>query len=81
MEGAEYRYLVDCCVICQKACSNLINVLPPTAPVRAICIDGGGVHGFIPLRYLVHIQQILGPECPLQDLFDVAFGTSTGKHL
>jgi hypothetical protein len=80
VDGAEYQYLVDHCVLCQSSCNNLIKLLPPTAAVRAISIDGGGVRGFIPLRFLVHMQQILGPECPLQDLFDVAFGTSSGKN-
>ncbi|KAB8067084.1 FabD/lysophospholipase-like protein [Aspergillus leporis] len=80
LEGAEYRYWVDRCVLCQEVCvcDNIINLLPPTAAVRAISIDGGGVRGFIPLRFLLHIQDALGPECPVQDLVDVAFGSSAG---
>ncbi|PYH60289.1 uncharacterized protein BO96DRAFT_443326 [Aspergillus niger CBS 101883] len=29
-----------------------LKVLPPTASVRAITIDGGGVRAIIPLRFL-----------------------------
>ncbi|THC89924.1 hypothetical protein EYZ11_010621 [Aspergillus tanneri] len=77
VEGAEYQYHIDCCVLCQSPSINVINVLPCTAPVRAITIDGGGVRGFIPLRFLQHIQLQLGAQFPVQDLVDVAFGTSS----
>lgn len=80
IEGAEYQYQIDHCILCQRPCNKLIKVLPPTAAVRALSIDGGGVRGFIPLRYLEHLQRFLGPQCPIQDLIDIAFGTSSGAY-
>ncbi|THC87635.1 hypothetical protein EYZ11_012916 [Aspergillus tanneri] len=42
-----------------------------------LAIDGGGVRGVIPLEFLNLIQENLG-LCPLQDLIDLAIGTSSG---
>ncbi|KAL4887982.1 FabD/lysophospholipase-like protein [Aspergillus ambiguus] len=78
VEGAEYRYQIVHCVLCGRNCNNLVSLLPRTAPLRALTIDGGGVRVFIPLRFLEYMQRILGPETAVQDLFDIAFGTSTG---
>ncbi|KAH8431681.1 patatin-like phospholipase family protein [Aspergillus melleus] len=78
IEDAEYKYLIGQCVLCQTDCNNLIQILPPTACVRAVTVDGGGVRAFIPLRFLCYMQERLGKECPIQELFDVAFGTSSG---
>ena len=52
---------------------------PPTAGVRILCIDGGGIRGVIPLEFLGLLQGDIGPECPIQDFFDMAFGTSSGN--
>jgi hypothetical protein len=56
-----------------------IHLLPKTAAVRAITIDGGGIRGVIPLQQLQEMQTLLGPEFPLTSLSDVVFGTSIGK--
>lgn len=79
LEGAESQYLIATCVLCRRTCDNRINVLPGTAPVRALTVDGGGVRVFIPLRFMWHMQQFLGADLPVQDLFDVAFRTSAGE--
>lgn len=42
-----------------------------------VAIDGGGVRGVIPLEFLILVQEQLG-ECRLQDLVDLAIGTSSG---
>jgi hypothetical protein len=45
-------------------------------------IDGGGVRGVIPIQSLLLLEQKLAPYLPgfpIQDLFDVAFGTSSGN--
>lgn len=52
---------------------------PPTAAGCILTIDGGGVRGVIALECLDIIQNALGPGCELQDLFDLAIGTSSGK--
>ena len=56
-----------------------VQLKPPTAGIRVMSIDGGGVRGIVPLEFLDLLQRSLGPECPLQDFFDLAFGTSAGK--
>ncbi|KAL9606564.1 MAG: hypothetical protein Q9179_000289 [Wetmoreana sp. 5 TL-2023] len=59
--------------------SSLSVVLkPPTAGINILSIDGGGVRGAVPLEFLSILQEILGDDCPIQDLFDLAFGTSSG---
>jgi hypothetical protein len=76
--GIEFRYHISSCVLCQRPCDNQVNLLPPTASVRAMTVDGGGVRGVIPLQFLCEFEDLLGPECPLSDLVDVAFGSSAG---
>lgn len=75
----EYCYMVIC-MLCQNG--NLVAKLkPPTAGVRILSIDGGGIRGVIPLEFLSLLQDSVGSACPIQDLFDLAIGTSSGKKL
>lgn len=78
--GYEYRYEIPSCVLCNKG-SLTAELKPPTASVRILCIDGGGIGGAISLESLGLLQEVLGAACPIQDLFDMAFGTSSGKYL
>ena len=55
------------------------RIKPPTAGSRILSIDGGGIRGVVPLEFLHLLQGILGPSLSLLDLFDQAFGTSSGK--
>src|SRR5205814_7260003 len=54
---------------------------PPTAGVRILCIDGGGVRGIIPLNVMALLQILAGQDFHVQDLFDLKFGTSAGGTL
>ncbi|KAK0866001.1 hypothetical protein LTR87_015181 [Friedmanniomyces endolithicus] len=56
----------------------LIRLKPPTAGVRVLSVDGGGVRGIIPLEFLHLLQRSFGSSCRIQDLFDLALGTSAG---
>ena len=76
----EYRFEIPSCLLCVDRGSVIGKTLPPTSGVRALTIDGGGICGVIPLEFLRLLQRILGPTIPIQDLFDVVFGTSSGKH-
>ncbi len=73
-----HQYHVQRCPLC-GAGSLEVTLKPPTAGVRVLTIDGGGVRGVVPLEFLRILQDTIGPECPVQDLFDLAFGTSSGK--
>jgi patatin-like phospholipase/acyl hydrolase len=52
--------------------------LPPTMNPTILAIDGGGIRGAIPLEFLILVQESLGPGCKIQDLVDLAMGTSSG---
>lgn len=55
-----------------------INVKPPHAGVRILCLDGGGFRGIVSLLVLRRIEQCLGSELPIQLFFDLIVGTGTG---
>lgn len=73
----EYRYELAC-ILCSRG-SVIASIKPPTAGIRIISIDGGGSRGVIPLERMRLFQDILGDSCQIQDLFDLAMGTSSGK--
>ena len=47
------------------------------APLRILCIDGGGIKGLVPAIVLQQLGKLCGGR-PLHELFDLACGTSTG---
>ncbi|KAL8673858.1 MAG: hypothetical protein Q9168_001723 [Polycauliona sp. 1 TL-2023] len=73
----DHRYHIDACILCRSGTLSVI-LKPPTAGISIVSIDGGGVRGAIPLQFLSTLQETLGDDCPIQDLFDLAFGTSSG---
>lgn len=77
--GNEYQFTMPLCLLCSEKAKVLIQLKPPTAGVRMLAIDGGGTRGVIPLEYLRQIDQALGTHGNIRDLFDVAFGTSSGE--
>lgn len=77
---AEYQYQIDRCLLCGSGTLNIV-LHPPTAGFRVLSVDGGGIRGVIPLEFLSLLQEYLGAACKVQDLFDLAFGTSSGGWL
>lgn len=75
---AEYCFFLDSCVLCSRLANVTIHLKPPTAGVRILSIDGGGVRAMVPLETLALLQDMLG-DLPVQDLFDLVFGTSSGE--
>ena len=75
--GHHSRYTIPRCTLCGTGAVTK-DIRPPTAGVRVLSIDGGGVRGVAPLEYLSVIQSILNNSCKVQDLFDLAVGTSSG---
>jgi hypothetical protein len=74
----EYAYGFMDCICCGTSSNLLIRLKPPTAGVRILSIDGGGVRGVVPLGFLRLLQTSLGASWRVQDLFDLALGTSAG---
>ncbi|KAL5936827.1 hypothetical protein ACKVV1_011385 [Pyricularia oryzae] len=73
-------YHVKQCLLCGADVGNMaIRVRPDNASVRVLSIDGGGVRGVAPLRFLQTLQdQLRLPDYPVQRHFDVIYGTSSG---
>ena len=74
-------YKLPECVLCGVNYRNSIfRFVPPTAGIRILSVDGGGVRGVIPLTFLQHLNSILAPfRCAAKDHFDLVCGTSAGK--
>ncbi|KAJ5035237.1 acyl transferase/acyl hydrolase/lysophospholipase [Bipolaris maydis] len=73
-------YDIPECVLCGVNYRNsTFRFVPPTAGIRILSIDGGGVRGVIPLAFLKHIDSLLAPLCcSVKDQFDFVCGTSAG---
>ncbi|KAF2633018.1 FabD/lysophospholipase-like protein [Macroventuria anomochaeta] len=73
-------YELSECVLCGVNYQNAVfRFVPPTAGIRRLSVDGGGVKGIIPLMFLQHINTSLAPfGLPVQDYFDIVCGTSAG---
>jgi hypothetical protein len=76
--SVESHFTLHLCVLCNRQISSTVVLKPATAGIRILSIDGGGVRSVVPLEFLRLIQDSLGLECPIQDFFDLAFGTSAG---
>lgn len=82
--GRPHACTVERCPLCGQAASEsgakLFTFVPPTAGIRALSLDGGGVRGIVPLTFLRHLEtQFAFLDCPLQEHFDLVVGTSSGE--
>ncbi|KAK6428218.1 hypothetical protein LTR95_015640 [Oleoguttula sp. CCFEE 5521] len=68
------------CLVCgQSDQPATIQLLPPTAGIRVLSLDGGGVKGIIPLTFLGQLEKHLAEfQIPIRDRFDFVCGTSAG---
>jgi hypothetical protein len=78
MVGFEHRYILDFCSICSSQNGLVVELKGPTTGVNILCVDGGGSRGIIPLKVLSSLQAMIGPDLPIQNFFDLKFGTSAG---
>ena len=80
---AKHNFTLPCCVLCgceQPKDCRVFKLVPPTAGIRTLCIDGGGVRGVIPLTFLKHLEdEINGLGGVISECFDYICGTSAGK--
>lgn len=76
-EEVEGLYVTHC-LLCENEADILVKIKPATASIRVLCIDGGGTRGVMPLEILVILQELVGDDVPLYDIFDLGVGTSSG---
>lgn len=72
---------LDRCLLCEQNTNNFrIGIKPDTATIRILSLDGGGTRARIPLGFLQEIQEEVGLPYPVQENFDMIFGTSSGTY-
>ncbi|KAK1506523.1 uncharacterized protein CCOS01_16575 [Colletotrichum costaricense] len=70
---------IDRCLLCRRELEMVVRVKPDTATARVLCFDGGGTRGRYPLMLLKQLQDSIDlPSHPVQQHFDVVYGTSSG---
>lgn len=76
----KYTYTVTECTICGVIQRDAVfHYILPTAGIRVLSIDGGGIRGIVPLKYLEHLEKVMSRfSCLIKDHFDYVVGTSTG---
>lgn len=77
----KHTFRIMKCPFCgiKNECSP-IGLIPPTAGIRVLSLDGGGMRGIIELIFLHRIEEVLDEiQIPVLDNFDFACGTSAGK--
>ena len=73
---------VESCFVCGLDTSGVVvKTTPRTAGIRVLTLDGGGVRGLEHLQYLQYLQDRIGLPFPVQENFDVVFGTSSGTSM
>jgi hypothetical protein len=78
-EKDPYCYKFDTCPICDQLCTVQIRRCPPTAAPRVLCFDGGGVRAVVPIQFLLALEKAVDLPIPVQEHFEFAFGTSSGR--
>ncbi|KAL5401414.1 hypothetical protein PMIN03_011528 [Paraphaeosphaeria minitans] len=74
-----HLYEFDYCPICELPCKVALRVKPATAGFRVLSIDGGGIRAVIPIQFLRALEQGIGLDMPVQEHFDLSYGTSSGS--
>jgi len=78
---SRHSFFMEYCLICGYALDmKPFQLLPPTAGVRLLSLDGGGIKGIVPLIFLRDLEAALARfKVPLRDHFDFVCGTSAGR--
>ncbi|CAI6338123.1 unnamed protein product [Periconia digitata] len=78
----KHAFHLPACILCgvdQPMVKSTFHLVPPTAGIRTLSLDGGGIRGVIPLTFLSYLEKeydYLG--CSFHDFFDYICGTSAG---
>jgi hypothetical protein len=66
------------CPLCGEPNDRKLEHKPPTAGVRALILEGGGVRGIIPLSYLQDLETAINLPMGIQEHFDIIVANSSG---
>lgn len=72
-------YRLEYCPLCKSTFHFSIRVRPATASVRVLSIDGGGIRAVVPIQFLRALERAVGIDMPVQEHFDLSYGTSSGE--
>lgn len=79
-EHDRWVFEIHNCFLCRMELQDVtVKVKPDNAGVTVLSVDGGGVRGIVPLQFLQVLQDRIGLPIPVQENFDIAFGTSSGE--
>ena len=75
-----YHFDLQRCPICTELQEeSTFRITPPTAGIRILTMDGGGVRGLIQLMVLSRVESTFSRlRRPLTDCFDLILGSSAG---
>ena len=79
--GRTTMLVSSCFLCCLKTDGARFKFRPDTKGVNVLGVDGGGIKAVIPLKILELLEERLNrflPGFPIQNHFDLAFGTSSG---
>lgn len=57
----------------------IVKAKPDNAGMIVLSIDGDGIRGIMSLQFLQVLEDRIGLPIPVQENFDIAFGTSSGE--
>lgn len=75
---------LSCCLLCGEEIEGGLRIRkkPKTALLRVLCVDGSGANAGKPLASLLVLEAKIGlPSYPVQNHFDIIYGTSSGLLL
>ncbi|KAI9883965.1 MAG: hypothetical protein M1823_004243 [Watsoniomyces obsoletus] len=73
-----WTFIFNQCPLCRRAVRATFKLKPPTAGVRILTVDGGGIRGVVALQWLLELENKLDLSRSPSDYFDLALGTSSG---
>ncbi|KFY02563.1 hypothetical protein O988_02062 [Pseudogymnoascus sp. VKM F-3808] len=74
-----WLFKMDYCIFCHLPTDGaIVKDLPPTAAVRVLTFDGGGVRVLVGLQKLQLVEDAVALEFPIQENFDFMVGPSAG---
>ena len=73
-----WTFRLQKCPLCGKPNERHFEHKPPTAGIRALIVEGGGVRGIIPLLILQELEAMVNLPMRIQEHFDIVLGKSSG---